>query len=663
MKSSSILLVILIFLVAAACPAAVHAQFFKNLVNTVKQTATGRANDKTAQTTNKVLDKVDPTAPKSPVTPKPNATASATSNAPATGIPATTTMASANTVPGQGAGSATSGPSPGNANPPPGDTESDSSYLQLKLSAVRVLLHSPVVISGTSIRYGSMKDVALTITGPSTNYSKTIPLSDNGAFSSTWVAPLSGNYKVLVKSSNGKEQATAFFDIFKVVNIDSIINDNMEGTKHAFDNLQKRVADIKSQLGPSDADQLQKTMDKVTKNKDQAIKLFSDMIDMGKGLDAIEKKYGGLSPGITDNLSQLSTIMSSQAKQIAQANSVADHKAYDNTICEMLVMVSEACAAFSAFSNIWTKSVTGVLKNIALDKGVPGGVGAAAGSAGTPGTTTSLGKEAGKVAATSVLDAESMSSAMGVSGFTGDLVQMCSDYFLKKYCAVMSGDVKQDYKCTFTNKDNITWWDYSYTTEATISLRYPKSGSTGKIIKMKGNIEGNATKFTIYQKASEQDEYKKAMKNRASLFSICLYTPAAAPFSTSQADKNVGFGAVARAIVTPAYFNIPIDADYDTEAQKLKIYCNEAIVDFSGQVKYVYAYIAIAAGIPLVTRVEYPINKVKLTMAKVIEKNNDFTMQTDANHNLFFTKTANFRLGAGSPIEHNINLTVTAKSE
>jgi hypothetical protein len=536
---------------------------------------------------------------------------------------------------------------------------SDSSYLQLQLSASKVLLNVPVIISGNSIRYGNFKDVVLTIIGPSANVSKNLPLTDSGAFKTVWQPSVAGNYKITVKSSNGKEQQTVSLDAYQLADFGDIIQDNIQGLQHAFDNLEKKVSAIQGQLAPQDADKLQQTMKKVVANKDQAMKLFQDMITMGKGLDGIEKKYGGLPDVVTGDLSQLSTLLTTEAKQVDQANMVADHKPYDNTICECLVMVSEACAAFSAFSNIWANSVGAVLKNIVLDKGIPGAVAAT----GKPAANADVPKELSKVAATSVLDAESMFSTMGASGFTGDLVQMCSSYFLKKYCAVMSGDMTHDYKCTFYNKAHVVYWDYSFTCAGTVSLRYPKSGGGGKVIKMKGNIEGNATKFTIYQKATEQDDFKDAKGYRASLFSICLHVPATMPVATSQADKNTGFGAVARAIVTPAYFNIPIDADYDTETGKIKIYTNEAIVDFSDQVKYVYGYIMIAAGIPLVTRVDYPINKAKLTLAKVIEKNNDFTVKTDANNNLSFTKTANFHLGAGTAIEHDINFSMTVKSD
>ncbi len=630
MKSFTFL-VLLTCLLATVCPVAGYAQFFKSLLDNVKNTAQGRANAKASQTTNNVIDKVDPTTTQG-------------GPAPASGT----------------AGGVSSKTSSGKSTPAPGSNkDSDSSYLVLNLSANKILLENAVVISGNSIKFGSLKDVALTITGPSTHISKTLPLSDSGAFKTSWQATVPGNYIVTVKSSNNKSQQTAPLDVYRVVDIDSIINDDMTGLKHAYDNLGKQVETIKGQLGPSDADQLQTTMDKVTKNKDQVIKLFNDLGDMGKGLDGIEKKYGGLPAGASDNLAQLSTMLTTQAQQIKQANAIVDHKSYDNTICEVLVIVGEACAAFSTFTNFWAKNGGEFVKNIAIDKGGPGVMAAT----GKPGGNDDLHKELFKVTAITTEDFESLSSTFGRVGLTGDLVQMCSNYFLKKYCAVLSGDLKHDYKCTFRNKAMVVYWDYSYTTEATISLRYPKSGSQGRIIKMKGNIEGNATKFTIYQKASEQDDFKDAGGNKASLFSICLYTPPTMPFSTSQMDKNAGFGAVARAIVTPAYFNIPIDADYDTETQKLKIYCNDAILDFSDRVEYIYGYIAIAAGIPLVTRVTYPINKAKLTLAKVIEKNNDFTIQSDANHNLSFSKQGNFQMGTGTAIEHNINFSLSMKSE
>jgi hypothetical protein len=115
--------------------------------------------------------------------------------------------------------------------------------------------------------------------------------------------------------------------------------------------------------------------------------------------------------------------------------------------------------------------------------------------------------------------------------------------------------------------------------------------------------------------------------------------------------------------VTPAYFNIPIDADYNHETGQMKIYCNEAIMDYSPSVQYIYGYICIAAMIPLTARVNFPINKAKLTIAKVIEKNNDFQVKADANGKLSFSKTAEWTNGPEGSIVHIIKMTMSAKSD
>jgi hypothetical protein len=57
MKKSPTRIVLLIVILTSAS-SSLHAQFFKDVLNTVKQTAQGRANNKADQTTNKAIDKV-----------------------------------------------------------------------------------------------------------------------------------------------------------------------------------------------------------------------------------------------------------------------------------------------------------------------------------------------------------------------------------------------------------------------------------------------------------------------------------------------------------------------------------------------------------------------------------------------------------------------------
>jgi len=355
--------------------------------------------------------------------------------------------------------------------------------------------------------------------------------------------------------------------------------------------------------------------------------------------------------------------LNEQQAQMQKMYEAANHEPYDNTVCEYLVMLNEACAAFSTFTNIWSKSIATILKNIVLDKATPKAVEIANDKAGSNlGDFGAVDKTAGKLFATAQLDAEGLFGKLSAASFTGDIMQFATDVLMKKYCGVFKGDLNHDYKITYRNSAGAVWWSYSYKTEAAVTFRYPKNNS-GKVIKMKGNIEGNATEFKFFQDVEQMDDFKEQMKGRAKLTPIQLYKPLTVSFASSKKDE-LGFGAAARAIGTPAYFNIPIDAEYDTEAETIKIFLNDPIIDFTPLVKYTYGYIAIAAGIPLITRVDFPINKVKLTMNAVVSRSNELKVSKDAKNNLAVKGSGERHIGsASSETEHAIKYTLTAKNE
>ena len=544
------------------------------------------------------------------------------------------------------------------------DQSNDSSYIKLNLSANKILAGGTVIISGSSIMYGSLNKVALTINGPSGNESKDIALKPDGSFSTDWQSGGAGEYTITVKSSDGKGHASASLTAFKFTEMDNIIDPPVTQTEKAYDNLVKWINIVKTKVIKKDADDLQKKTDGITEKKDEAIKFFNDLDNAGKGLDDIEKKYGSIPSSVSKNLSQLTDVLSDETTRMESLNTIVDHQASDNSICEYLVMANEACAAFTTIFDFYGKCSSALIK-LTAGSGDPAGKAEGANTGAESDNPGSLAiHEVAKLFLTSKIDVLFTEEELKGDDVEMDISEFLLDNLLKKYCVVMSGDLKHDYQCTFKNEYNNVWWQYKYSTEATISLRYPRNNTGGRIIKMKGNIEGNATKFSIYQKASEIDEFREAMKGRAQLYSVLLYAPPSMPFSSSKADKNVGFGAIARAVVTPAYFNIPIDADYDVEAKKLKIYVNTALVDFNPSlVRYIYCYITFPLGIPLTTRIDYPINSVKLTLGKVIEKNNDFNIHADAENNLSVSAKGSTTVGMGTSIVHLINFSFSMKSE
>lgn len=181
---------------------------------------------------------------------------------------------------------------------------------------------------------------------------------------------------------------------------------------------------------------------------------------------------------------------------------------------------------------------------------------------------------------------------------------------------------------------------------------------------MKGNIEGNATAFKFFENVEIEDEFSKKMQERAKLVHIEVIKPVAVPFSTSQKDA-LGFGAAARGIATPSYFNIPVDADYNVDEGTIKLFLNEPLIDFSPLVTYRYWYFANAV-IPIYAVVDFPINKAKLTMNAVVShsNNNELKVTKVVGGGLAIKGTGTRAIGSTtSETEHKINYSLAAKND
>jgi len=81
-------------------------------------------------------------------------------------------------------------------------------------------------------------------------------------------------------------------------------------------------------------------------------------------------------------------------------------------------------------------------------------------------------------------------------------------------------------------------------------------------------------------------------------------------------------------------------------------------------VTYKYAYIAIAAGIPLVTVIDFRINKAKPTLNAVISRNSELQVTKDAKNNLMIQGSGDRHIGTEtSNNEHVITYKLTAKND
>jgi hypothetical protein len=548
---------------------------------------------------------------------------------------------------------------------PADNVEPKDGYITMSLSADAIFTGGSITISGMSARAKNFTQVEITVTGPVLDEVKSVELTKDGQFTAVWYAPEKpGTYNVNVKSSDKKAQQFAKVEVYALPQLANWCDENIELTNKAFDKLKEAVDKAGANISPKNKTELEEKLAGVKEKKDDMLKLFRDLNTAGKQTAELARSAKSFPKNLANNLSDLNNTLGENARQMKEVEQMAEHAPQDNTICEYLVMVNEAAAAFSTFTNFKVLSITKIIGDIILDKVVPKAVSTVNHSAGGieapndfPLTETS------KIYAISKFDATSLSGKIGKAGIGGDIIQFATDVLLKIYCGVFTGSFTHDYNITYRTREMETWWSYGFTVKGAVSLRYPKKNTSHAVIKMKGNLEGNATAFRFFQNIEKEDSYQEGTKGKIQVFPIHTYTPLSVPFVTAERDI-LGFGAIARGLATPAYINIPIDAEYDVDAGKIKVFINPALIDFSSVVANHFVFLLIGGDLlPYVKHITFPIAKARSTIASVVTKNNEFTVEKGENGKLNFSGTGNKHIGdMGSAREHQINFSITAKN-
>jgi hypothetical protein len=539
-------------------------------------------------------------------------------------------------------------------------------FVTLNLSANSVFSGGRISTSGESAKAKNFTEVEITLSGPSGKNVRSIPLAADGKYSSVWVAPdKAGEYSVTVKSSDKKAQQSAKLTVYPLLNIGNWCDANIAALNKIYDKLKTSADKVKDGISPKDKTELDKKTAAVKEQVDEVLKLFKDLNTAGKETAQLTKSGKRLPRNLSGNLSALNNNLAEQSEQIKVLEKIAEHEPQDNSICEYIVMLNEACAAFQTFTNFWSRSISTIIMNISTDKAVPqlaGDANEAFGGIEAPYDFPL--KEMTKIYASSKADAEALTSKLGKAGIAADLAQFALDVLLKKYCGVFKGSFTHDYTVEFRNSEGENWWTYGVETKAVLYLRYPKDKNKGGIIKMKGNIEGNGTRFSFFEDLEKNDEFREGSKGKIEVVPIKAYTPFSVSAAASEKDV-MGFGAIARGLATPAYFNIVVDAEYDVDAKKIKIFLTRPLIDFSLTVANQLVFLLIGGDLlPYVKRLTFPIHKVFSTLGSVVRDHNEFDVVKDAKGNPGFSGKANKHLGnKAATIEHDLNFTLNAKKE
>jgi len=623
-----------------------NAQIFKKAADKIKRDAEWRAKAKAEQAENKAIDSVIALPKKTSEKKK----------------------ASATQVEKTGTNTAPSRTTPAKPARDPNDMTPEDGFITLSLSSPKAFTgfgyKVGIRISGESVKYKNFTEVQVVVKGPSSREARQLPLGADGKFYLDWnPSDETGDFTVTASSSDKKTSKSATFSVesLDLPDYDNWPKDNIDETKKALAKLEEVVDQADDGLSPKDKAELNEKLQDVKDKVDELLLFFKDLGHANKQLMQLAHQAKSLPAPIAGYLSDIDRALAEQAAQMKKMNETAVHKPQDNSICEYLVMVDEACAAFSTFTAPVGKVIKTCLvgmMNYGKDKKPVDNENT------TNNPYTFFGGKLIGVYKTADKELDGVNTKLVQKlSFASDLAQFATTVLLKTYCGVIKGEIKHDYTINFRNGDGVTWWKYGAVMQGAIVLRYPKEGSKGKVIKMKGSIEGNATAFSFYENAEANDDFHDGTKGKIEVVELRVIKPATVPFVSSLNDP-AGFGAVARGL-TPASFYITIDAEYDVDAGKIKIFFNSALMDFTDAVNNQLIFLEIGADLlPYIKKMTFPIAKVFSTLGSVVRSNNEFSVVKDPKGNMSFQAKANKHLGTKSDkIEHDLNFSLFAKKE
>jgi hypothetical protein len=545
-------------------------------------------------------------------------------------------------------------------------------FITLKLSTPITLKGLTVTISGESIKHQKWNSVRLLVKAPNDEEEIKVPLNDSGRYSIVYnKLPDDGDYFITAISSDGKARATEHLWVKDWDNSEEETKDLKELTGTAFNRLKEKAEDLSLLISAGNRAALAKKINEVKERVDALHKFLEDLVIAKNEISKLYKAGRVPTKNIRNNLVVLNQMLAAKTEEIRKIKAATGHEAFDNSVCEYIAMVNEACAAFSTLTNFWTRSVSEIIKNIMIDKVAPkvtefavsGGPAAPIFTNEYTGDELTWGaKESSKILLTAHYDMEGLTKKLGIAGFAGDVVQFATDVLMKFHCGIFKGTLTHNYRFRSLNARQSSWWEYSVTSGAVLTLRYPLSSSG--IIKMKGTLEGNAKYFHFNADPSENPDYVHGTAGKVETMVLKNITPFSLFINAANYD-GLGFGMAARAIVTPAYFLVPIDAEFNTQTNKIKIYINDALVDFLPWISNKQIFIQLGASLISGLKImDYPIAKAGLTLKATFKEDNEFDVRKDAKGNLFFSDRAERKIYSddGERI-HELNAIFSVKKE
>ena len=288
----------------------------------------------------------------------------------------------------------------------------------------------------------------------------------------------------------------------------------------------------------------------------------------------------------------------------------------DDSICDTIQACLEGLNATSlAFS--FTTKATGMLLNVALDKGIPLLVAKLSDDAAVQFKWTAVAKQSAAVCR-GTTDALS-----GVIGFLNDAATYATERLLRKFCGQYQGPVTATMDAALDSSHGQVWWKYSTTLQGRLTLRFPRNSPAGQPVRMTGEFEGNATAFSFWADPTREGYLPDG---GFVVLRKALPAPAGVDATASPAD----FGMMARAM-TPFSFNIPVEALMEDGKVVLKFL--PARTDFLPEIaqhRYLLVYTTAVVPVPLFKVFKFPFQNAAFVLSRVMRNPADLVVSGPA---------------------------------
>jgi hypothetical protein len=367
---------------------------------------------------------------------------------------------------------------------------------------------------------------------------------NTGEYSVKYTPSEMGKYKVIAYASDKKQTATTEFTTSAELDA---ADDDVEKFDKAVDKAIIKIeaaiqAAIVTDISAADKEQtkkeIQKVKDKIVKYKEASKQLKEAVKDALK----LAKKYSELNKKLAAPLGKLSSVLEEKSKELAQVEkTLGNNKEKEPNVCNSAYVIAESCALLSTAMNLVSTCMLTIIDNIMIDKLWPKAAESLAPKKFDENDKFLLTQSGKSFLSAKGSLANLKNTSFGV-GMAGDLTQHIMNQLFKKYCAEYKGPLTGDYTLEFRNNGQM-YMRYKITYSAKISVYCKKTALSGSSPKLSGYIEGNVTKmeFTDDIWAVEDKGSWEVIK------------------SANIADKDPGFGAVARSIV-PGSFYFPLQA-------------------------------------------------------------------------------------------------------